>query len=408
MHYIRAVSDEIGPHRVAVLATESDENPWATRLPRGVTFIACAPWRELLAGERADVLARVLVQSRPAVIHNMNSRTGYQAFLRHGSQLAALSNLFVSVFCEDQTRTGATVGFSFDEVPACEAHLSGVFADNTRILRRMVNEFGFDPERLHHHPQPVPAWAEDDARGNSPPKSLEDQDVSPKPLTVRGGKVAAGPGEGQFRSESSPDQLTAGPLRVLWAGRMDRQKRPDLLRAVAERAAKLPIRFDVFGRSVMRGDRTAVSWRGLENVHAHGPFDGFASVNPNRFDVFLLTSQWEGMPNVLLEAIEAGLVVVASAVGGVPELVEHEQTGLLIDDFADVDGYVAALDRLHRDPALRKRLANNARQRLLERHTWTAFTDRLRAQPNYFGPVVAHSYQFVSSVSEPVLNSSGS
>lgn len=46
-------------------------------------------------------------------------------------------------------------------------------------------------------------------------------------------------------------------------------------------------------------------------------------------DVFLLTSRWEGTPRVVLEAMAAGVPVVATNVGGVPEVVEHGRSGLL-------------------------------------------------------------------------------
>jgi glycosyltransferase involved in cell wall biosynthesis len=48
-------------------------------------------------------------------------------------------------------------------------------------------------------------------------------------------------------------------------------------------------------------------------------------------DIFLLTSDWEGTPNVVLEAMASGLPVVATRVGGVPEIVRHGETGLLVD-----------------------------------------------------------------------------
>ena len=74
-----------------------------------------------------------------------------------------------------------------------------------------------------------------------------------------------------------------------------------------------------------------------------------------RATVFCLPSYAEGLPMALLEAMAAGRAVVATPVGGIPEVVIHEETGLLVAA-GDRDGLQNALNRLLRDPALRQRL----------------------------------------------------
>ena len=79
-------------------------------------------------------------------------------------------------------------------------------------------------------------------------------------------------------------------------------------------------------------------------------------------DVFVLSSNSEGMPVSVLEAMAAGLPVVASRVGGVPEQVTDGETGLLVEP-GDPDELAAALARLNHDPELRRRLGAAARAR---------------------------------------------
>jgi glycosyltransferase involved in cell wall biosynthesis len=78
-------------------------------------------------------------------------------------------------------------------------------------------------------------------------------------------------------------------------------------------------------------------------------------------DVFVLNSVHETFPHVLIEAAQCGVPVVATAVGGVPEIVQDGETGLLISPDSPSE-LLAALERLRADSILRQRLASNSRQ----------------------------------------------
>jgi glycosyltransferase involved in cell wall biosynthesis len=89
-------------------------------------------------------------------------------------------------------------------------------------------------------------------------------------------------------------------------------------------------------------------------------------------DVFVLPSRSEGMPMSILEAMAAGVPVVASAVGGIPELVVDGETGLLVPA-GDAEALAGALRRLLGDPALRRRFGDAGRARALEHFGVGAF-----------------------------------
>jgi glycosyltransferase involved in cell wall biosynthesis len=76
-------------------------------------------------------------------------------------------------------------------------------------------------------------------------------------------------------------------------------------------------------------------------------------------DIFCLASDSEGMPNALLEAMAAGLPVVASNVGGVGEIIDDRVTGLLAQR-RDPDRFAAAISELRERPELRQRMGNAA------------------------------------------------
>jgi glycosyltransferase involved in cell wall biosynthesis len=81
-------------------------------------------------------------------------------------------------------------------------------------------------------------------------------------------------------------------------------------------------------------------------------------------DVFVLPSRSEGQPMAVLEAMANGLCVVASDVGGIPELIDDGRSGLLVPP-DDVEALVAALRRVLADAALRAQLGAAARERVL-------------------------------------------
>jgi glycosyltransferase involved in cell wall biosynthesis len=83
-----------------------------------------------------------------------------------------------------------------------------------------------------------------------------------------------------------------------------------------------------------------------------------------RSDVFVLSSRSEGFPVSILEAMAAGLPVVATNVGGVAEAVEDGETGLLVPA-ADPEALARALERLVSHADLRRRLGAAGRARAL-------------------------------------------
>ena len=79
-------------------------------------------------------------------------------------------------------------------------------------------------------------------------------------------------------------------------------------------------------------------------------------------DVLVLSSRFEGMPLALLEWMAAGKAIVASRVGGIPSIVEHEQEALLVPP-RDYVGFAQEIARLLDDPSERRRLGDAARLR---------------------------------------------
>ncbi len=85
------------------------------------------------------------------------------------------------------------------------------------------------------------------------------------------------------------------------------------------------------------------------------------------FDVFALSSKTEGLPLVVPEAMAAGLPIVTTSVGGLPGVVDHGQTGLLVP--VDEAALAAALAKLASDRELAQAMGRRAREVALERYS---------------------------------------
>ncbi len=84
----------------------------------------------------------------------------------------------------------------------------------------------------------------------------------------------------------------------------------------------------------------------------------------------------EGIPVVLMEAMASGLAVVASSISGIPELVDHEFCGLLVEP-RDSDALARAIVRLHDDPHMRQQLGQAAREKVCREYDLDTNAGRL-------------------------------
>jgi glycosyltransferase involved in cell wall biosynthesis len=180
--------------------------------------------------------------------------------------------------------------------------------------------------------------------------------------TCRAGSTVVIPNAVDVRGAPRAGLDRARP-RLIAVGRLRPPKDFDtLLRALA---ALPPTGFDaaIVGDGPQReGLRAQLEALGLDDrVRLEGERQDVAQRLADA-DVFVLSSRSEGLPVSVLEAMAAGLPVVASAVGGVDELVVHGETGLLVPP-ADADALAAALGLLVADAGLRRRLGAAGRAR---------------------------------------------
>jgi glycosyltransferase involved in cell wall biosynthesis len=165
------------------------------------------------------------------------------------------------------------------------------------------------------------------------------------------------------------DKEQFGPDAVLFTcvGRLEPQKNPLLLLQAFAALDDPRTHLVMLGEGSLREQLTAhIRKYGLEKrVHLLGKRSEVAECLAAS-DVFVLSSSWEGNPLAVMEAMAAGLPVIGTAVGGVPELVESGRQGILVAP-GDAAGFANAMRTLLNNPALRAAMASAARARATAR-----------------------------------------
>lgn len=308
LHHARVCREEFG-QRVLVIGTECSASTWAERLGNQVPFIDIGPELASLsaAGHEPEiVLARLLIQLAPGRVHLINSHTGWRTLERFGKAIGQRTEVFVSLYCDEISPAGVREGLAQRFLPTTWQWLDGVISDNTASPIGWHQSLGVDPDlfRVVHLPAP--------------------------PRRARHSVPGPSPGN-----------------RVLWASRLERQKRPELLVALASQTPD--IEWDIHGAPLDGRDRCLAALSRLKNVHLHGSYEDFAAIVRPEHLAFVYTTAWDGLPNVLLEAATADLPIVAPDIGGIRDLLPPEH---LLPGDAAVAEYAQAIRALA-DPGVR-------------------------------------------------------
>ena len=160
-----------------------------------------------------------------------------------------------------------------------------------------------------------------------------------------------------------PDETVSEeePPKVLFAGRLSPEKRIDVVAAATDGLPRI-----IAGDGPLR-DLLPDALGFVPQDKLFGLYEQAA--------VVLLTSEREGLPNVVLEAMARGKTVVSTPVGGIPVVIEDGETGLLVP-IGDVEATRAAVERALGDTELRRRLGAAARERVREYCSWEHVTER--------------------------------
>lgn len=132
----------------------------------------------------------------------------------------------------------------------------------------------------------------------------------------------------------SHQSIPAGAVKkLMWAGRFAEQKRPALLAEIVKNLAKsLPdLHVDVYTPDHL-SQGPAKTLPSTKNFTLKNPFSPTSPLKPFEYDALVYTSYFDGLPNIILEALSLGIPVIAPRIDGIPEAVIQDQTGYILSN----------------------------------------------------------------------------
>lgn len=365
LHLCRAALELRPDQSVVLLVTDKDLVSDRMPLPPGVLLVVLDRYLSAPSGyERKQTLLHNLLRAgQPHTFHNINSEVAWHLILAHGSQLERYTRLFASIFAFQFARDHRTkIGYAAYFLKKAMPHLAGLLSDNQRFLTDAAREYALsatETARMAVLYQPCRLLL--DGSPKLPVVPLQRRQSITIPVT-----------------SSQPRRRP----QVLWAGRLDAEKRVDLFLELVRRCPFADFR--VFGQVVLK-DQAALPE--VPNLSYEGPFTSpLEWLERYDFDVFVFTSRWEGMPNILLEVGALGIPVIAPTVGGVIELID-ETTGYPLPEQPSLADYEQALQQVVSDPAKSLLRASKLKKLIQQRHGWSGFVRGVAELPNYLPPI---------------------
>jgi glycosyltransferase involved in cell wall biosynthesis len=275
------------------------------------------PWHDLIAFVQ---LMRIMRQLRPDVVHTHMAKAG---------ALGRLAALFARVPVRIHTFHGHLLHGYFGGMK------TRIIVAIERVLRLITTHSVTNGERVREDLIAIGVTRRDTSTMIPPavdPMNLPSRDEARGALGLPTDRVVVG-----------------------FVARLADIKRPDRVLALAARVPT--VHFAIFGEGPLLSSVRAAA-DDLANVSMHGWFDDLAPVYA-AIDIALLTSDNEAISIALIEAASAGLPIVATNVGSIPEIVRHEVNGFLGTDVADL---ARGIESLAENPRLRNDMGQAGRQ----------------------------------------------
>ena len=283
--------------KVLVISTNevpAEYSEWRSQLDKKIDFLQFGTITRFFSiDQKYRLLEQLVENTNVETLHILNSELAYDFVRDHETYIKATNKrVIATAYSQSTDETGRIFGFSHSHIPQVYQLLDLITTDNEAVKSMWVNEYAYDPQKIVVHHQP---------------------------LTKNHYPVV--------------DKLP-NSRRILWASRLAPEKLPKL---VSEIADLLPedVHIDMYGDP--SSEFPANSLPPHPRVHYIGGFNGVASLPAEKYDAFLYTSLFDGMPNTPVEIALRGLPIVAARVGGLPDFIG--ENGFIVDHITNPKAY---------------------------------------------------------------------
>ncbi|SLN68942.1 glycosyltransferase family 4 protein [Roseisalinus antarcticus] len=336
-HITHALAEMLGVEEVILMVTDKGGEMADSKAPPGVRYVDFASATASLSKpNRERMLFEFLRGLAPEAVFNINSLTIWTLMTNYPGPVSASLPIVGCFFCNDQNRFGHWGGYPASQFYRHFDKMRAVCPDSHYLADQLATQFAVPPEQRH--------------------------------------KIAVleGPVDPSLPVASAPAPGRGRRPQFFWASRLDDQKRLDVVYAIARAMPDVDIR--MWGAPVASQIDPRVDKPG--NVILEGVYDSFAALPLGKADGWLYTSEWDGVPSILLEVAMTGIPMVGSLVGGCGEVL-REGLSWPIADFANPDAYVDAMRALLADPEGARARALQLREALVAERTPEAYAATL-------------------------------
>lgn len=329
--------------KVIVMTTLEVESPWLNVL-ENIPGVVCVESNVMLRGQseeqKINLIMKIIQGMNIKRLSIVNAELGYKIVTRHHKALQDINcSTFLHTYAFNMTEDGFIFNWIANGLVEAYDGVSSFVTDSEMYRREIIDINGFSGDRVSTLYLPL---------------------------------------DKQHNIKTSYTRKN----RVLWASRVSSDKLPEILIEVGRLLSEKGIELDIYGsldKEYALNGRFERAVNKLKGVNYKGSYDGFSSLDTNLYDMFLLTTKNEGMPNVVLEACSNQIFVVAPSVGGIPECVKDGYNGKLVVDKFKAEAYAKAiLDTYEGSLFSNSKVIKSKNSLIQKRHSKAAYTSSVR------------------------------